>query len=82
MFHRAKSVKTLPEYVLLVSFTDGADRLYDMKKLFEQYPIYRSFEDIPGLFGVARVDTGGYGIVWNEEIDIDAEEIYVNGVFP
>ena len=69
----------MPDYVLLAHFTDGSDRLYDMKRLFDQYPVFKSFETIPGLFQTARADVGGFGIVWNEDIDIDAEEVYQNG---
>lgn len=79
MFHKVKNVTALPGFRLLAHYIDGTDKLYDMKQLFEQYPVFRSFETIPGLFQSARVDTGGYGIVWNEDIDLDAEEIYQNG---
>ena len=79
MFHKVKNVTPLPEYRLLAHFTDGSDKLYDMKALFDQYPIFKSFETIPGLFQLAKAGVGGYGVVWNEDIDIDAEEIYQNG---
>ena len=79
MFHKVQSIKALPAFVLLAHFADGSDKLYDMKRLFVPYPIFKSFETVPGLFQLAKVDIGGYGIVWNEDIDIDAEEIYQNG---
>lgn len=79
MFHKVKSVTPMPDYVLLAHFTDGSDRLYDMKRLFAEYPVFRTFETIPGLFQTARADVGGFGIIWNEDIDIDAEEVYRNG---
>ena len=69
----------MANYVLLAHFIDGSDKLYDMKKLFTDYPVFKSFETTPGLFETAKVDIGGYGIVWNEELDIDAEEVYQNG---
>jgi len=31
------------------------------------------------LFNKVRVDLGGYGIIWNEEIDLSSEEIWANG---
>lgn len=79
MFHKVKSVTPLPDFVLLAHFTDGSDKLYDMKQLFDSYPVYRAFETTPGLFRMACADVGGFGIVWNEDIDIDAEEVYQNG---
>ena len=33
----------------------------------------------PELFVQVKVDTGGYGISWNDDIDLDGEEIWANG---
>lgn len=79
MFHKLKNVTTLSDFKLLAHFIDGSDKIYDMKQLFDQYPIFKQFEKTPALFHQAKVDVGGYGIVWNENIDIDAEEVYRNG---
>lgn len=79
MFHKAKTVTALPDYRLLVHFVNGVDKEYDMKPLFNQHPVFLELKETPGLFEQARADVGGYGIVWNEDIDIDTEEIYQNG---
>ena len=79
MFHKAKTVTPLSDYRLLVHFANGADKEYDMKPLFDQYPVFLELKETPGLFEQARADVGGYGIVWNEDIDIDTEEVYQNG---
>jgi len=79
MFHKAKTVTPLPDYCLLVHFADGADKEYDMKPLFDQYPVFLELKETPGLFNQAKADVGGYGVVWNEDIDLDTEEIYQNG---
>lgn len=79
MFHKAKSVTTLPDYRLLVHFADGSDKEYDMKPLMDRYPVFLELKNVSGLFAQAKVDVGGYGIVWNEDIDIDSEEVYQNG---
>ena len=79
MFHKAKTVTPLTDYRLLVHFANGTDKEYDMKPLFEEYPVFLELKEIPGLFEQAKTDVGGYGIVWNEDIDIDTEEIYQNG---
>ena len=79
MFHKAKNVTPLADYRLLVHFADGSDKEYDMKSLFDTYPVFLELKETSGLFNQAKVDTGGYGISWNENVDIDAEEIYQNG---
>lgn len=33
----------------------------------------------PALFAEVEVDTGGYGIVWNDELDLSCDELYENG---
>ena len=50
-----------------------------LSKLFEIFPQFRAFEMITGLFEQVKVDVGGYGIFWNDELDLDAEEIWENG---
>ena len=35
---------------------------------------------IPGLFEQVKVDSGGYGISWNDELDLSCNELYYNGV--
>ena len=79
MFHKIKSVNPLPEFSLSVQFAEGATRIYDVKPLFDRIPAFRSFIDKPELFDKVRVDTGGHGIIWNDELDLACDEIYVNG---
>ena len=33
----------------------------------------------PELFGSVIVDQGGYGIIWNDDIDISCDELWANG---
>ena len=78
-FHRAVSVETLPGCCLRVVFRDGVVKTYDMKRLFDHLPQLKALEEDPLLFAAARVSPGGYGIIWNEDLDLDCSEIYVNG---
>ncbi len=55
IFHRVKSIKPLPDKILLAEFY------------------------VTGLFELVRVDAGGYGIIWNDELDLDCNELYYNG---
>jgi hypothetical protein len=34
----------------------------------------------PELFEAVEVDTGGYGIIWNDDIDLSCDELWDNGV--
>lgn len=80
MFHKIKSVTPLPEFRLLIHFCDGSARKYDTKPLFQEIKAFQAFQVQPGLFEQVRVDTGGYGISWNDHLDLDGEELWVNGI--
>lgn len=80
MFHKVQAIRPLPEYCLLATFQDGSIRRYDVKPLLEKWPAFASLREIPGLFEGVQVDAGGYGISWNDEIDLSCDELWENGV--
>lgn len=79
MLHRICNVKPLDNYLLSVSFVDGEVKNYDMKKLIDKEPGLASLVDYK-VFSEVKVDVGGYGVSWNDEIDISAEELWDNGI--
>lgn len=79
MFHKIKNVSPLPEYKLSVQFSEGVTKIYKVKPLIEQYPAFRCFEEHPAEFSGVSVDVGGYGIVWNDELDLSCDELWDNG---
>lgn len=79
MFHKIKDVYPLPEWKLSVLFADGTTKTYDVKQLFSRIPVFRALQD-EILFNSVQVDVGGYGIVWNDEIDLSCDELWENGV--
>lgn len=79
MFHKIKSAAPLPGFRLLVHFTEGQAKTYDVNPLFTSYPVFQSLRDLPGLFEQVRPDPGGYGVSWNDELDLDCEELWENG---
>lgn len=79
MFHKIKSVKALKNYNLLVVFQNGIEKTYDMHQLYAAFPQFQILEKEIGLFEQVTVDTGGYGISWNSDLDLSAEEIWEMG---
>ena len=79
MFHKIKSVYALPDYKLSVEFSEGITKIYDVKPLFEEIPIFAELERHSELFASVSVDVGGYGIVWNDELDLSCDELWENG---
>ena len=79
MFHKIKSVTPMADYVLNVQFAEGVTKQYDVELLFERYSMFLPLKDHPELFSSVEVDVGGYGIIWNDDIDIACDELYYNG---
>ena len=80
MFHKITSLATLPDFVLLVGFQNGEYKQFDLKPYIDKYQPFRSLKDINGLYEQAKIDVGGFGIVWNDDLDVSAEGIYEQGV--
>lgn len=80
MFIKITSIATLPDYILLVGFADGAFKQFDLKPLINKYPPFKALTSVDGLYKKAKIDMGGYGIVWNDELDLSADGLYEQGV--
>jgi hypothetical protein len=62
---------------LLVRFENGVEKTYDCRQLLArpQFARLRS----PAFFCAVKVDPGGYGISWSDDIDLSEYELWVNG---
>jgi hypothetical protein len=79
MFHKVKNVSALPDFCLSVQFSEGVTKLYDIKPLFEKLPVFRYLKEHPEEFNGVSVDVGGYGIVWNDDLDLSCDELWEHG---
>ena len=79
MFHTITEVTPIANYSLLVKFADGKEKQYDVKPLFNEIAVFQSLSYVTGLFEQVKVDTGGFGISWNDDIDLSCDELYING---
>ena len=80
MFHKVKTISPLPEFKLSVQFSEGVTKIYDFKPLFEKIPAFRYFMDHPEEFNEVIVDVGGYGIIWNDDLDLSCDELWEHGI--
>jgi hypothetical protein len=79
MFHKVKTVSALSNYKLNVQFAEGLIKVYDVKPLFKKWEQFKALEEVPGKFESVKVDQGGYGISWDDEIDLSCDELFANG---
>lgn len=79
MFHKIKSVQALPGYTLQVQFAHGSTKQYRVAPLFHKWPAFRWLQEHPERFVDVSVDLGGYGVSWNDDLDLSCDELYENG---
>lgn len=79
LFHKVKEVAALPDMMLSVQFANGTTKLYDVKPLTARFPVFEALND-DLLFESVEVDQGGYGIIWNDDLDLSCDELWENGV--
>ena len=79
MFHKNNSVKSLSDMMLLVWFADGVVKQYDVKPLLTKWKPFSALQD-EQLFLLVKVGAGGYGISWNDDIDLACNELWEKGV--
>jgi hypothetical protein len=70
------SVMAAPDFGLLLTFTSGERRRFDMRP-YLHYPVFRRLKN-PGFFSLARVDYGT--VTWPGDIDIAPETLYERSI--
>lgn len=64
--------------ILLIEFKNGEHREYDISQLFSE-PMFESLKK-PNFLKSFVVAPGGAALVWNKDVDISENELWVNGV--
>ena len=80
MFHKIKSVKPTDNFILDVTFINMEKKSYDLKPLIESEPAFISLTKDINKYNKVQVDPGGYGISWDDDLDLSSEEIWYNGI--
>ncbi|MCW6051327.1 DUF2442 domain-containing protein [Lyngbya sp. CCAP 1446/10] len=75
---RIVSANAIDDKTLMVKFTNLEIKKYDISKLLDN-PMFAALRN-PGVFRSFKVEPGGYGLVWNEDIDISEYELWQNGI--
>ena len=78
-FNKVKKVSVISKYKLFVVFMNDEKRIYDVSALFNKWEAFKNLINVQGLFEQVHVDAGGYGISWNDELDLSCNELYLNG---
>ena len=81
MFYTVASVDARRDFVLYVKFTDGVEMFYDVKPLFEKWPVFNELRSTKGLFQQVKVIADGYAVGWNDRIDLSCNELREHGKY-
>lgn len=79
MFHKIKNVQALSNLILKIRFENNEIKYYDMKIVIKKYKEFDILKN-ENIFKNARVDIGGYAVIWSDDLDIACEELYKNSV--
>lgn len=77
---KVEDVLVLEDMCLLIFFRNGEIRKCGLKEYFEKHRMFRTLSMYPEYFDRVRVQAGGYGICWNEDMVISDEALYRMGV--
>ncbi len=79
-YPKIETVRPLSGKRLLVRFQNGVQKVYDCTRLLEDESFALLHHD--AFFNAVRVDAGGYGVSWNDALDLSEAELWVNGRSP
>jgi len=77
VYPKIKAVKPFGDKQLLVTFEDEIQKTYDCRPLLRLVPFRQLDNEV--FFKLVHVDVGGYGISWNDEINLSEAELWLNG---
>ena len=75
---RIVSAQAIDDHNLIIKFTNNELKKYDISKLLDK-PMFSPLKN-PAFFRNFIIDSGGYALVWNEDIDISEYELWQNGI--
>ena len=78
-FHRVKSIGVVDANTLIAQFEDGISKIYDMRQLLGRFPGFKPLLENRQLLEMVHVEGSGYGVVWDDELDLSCNELWDNG---
>ena len=76
-YPKVKTVEPLSGKSLSVTFANGEVRVYDCQPSLSEAP-FKPLQN-EAFFRAVRADDHGYGVVWNDQVDLAESELWLNG---
>ena len=77
MYPKILNVIPLAGYQLQITFRNNVTKIYDCSDLLK-HPSFVLLRD-PAMFRAVQVDTSGYGVRWNDDLDLSESELWLHG---
>ena len=77
-YPKVRSVAALPNRRLKVTFVSSEVKIYNCAPLIAE-DAFCPLKD-EAFFKNVRVDSTGYGISWNDDVDLSESELWIRGV--
>ncbi len=71
------SAKAIDSHTLIIEFDNKQKKKYDITPLLKK-EMFVPLNNV-ALFKAVQVEQGGYGVVWNRDIDISEYELWIRG---
>ena len=78
MFYKIKKIEPLQNKILKIYFKNGRIKYYNINKAIKKVKELEPLKE-QKIFQNVTVDIGGYAAVWSDDLDIDCNELYING---
>ncbi|MDR0676904.1 MAG: DUF2442 domain-containing protein [Elusimicrobiota bacterium] len=73
-----KEVEPQNDMILKVKFENNIIKIIDIKPYLKIFKPFKALKD-KKLFNQAKIDMGGFGIIWNDKIDLSRYDIWEFG---
>ena len=80
-FYRAAKVRFIKDTIVEITYQDGSVIEFDIREMYDRFPQFKELEEDQILFHSGHLDPGGFGIIWNDELDLSVSGLYQYGKF-
>lgn len=74
-----KSISVREPFILVVKFATGERKEVSLRTLIEGNDVFSIFNDNEDYFKEVKIDKGGFGLYWDDNLDVSADYLYDKG---
>lgn len=78
MFNKIVNLILMDNHIMLCGFKNHEWRRLDLKPLINKYPPFKVLKK-DDFYKKGKIDLGGFGVIWNDDIDISSDAIFEQG---